>query len=240
VKRLRPGDAVFGACEGGTCAEYACVAGDRLARKPAQLSFEEAAALPTSGVAALHALRDVAQVRAGQRVLINGAAGGVGSYALQLAKAYGAHVTAVCSGANASYVRALGADRVIDYTTEDFTHGEQRYDVILDNVENRSLTECRRALAERGTLVLNSGTGVTGLAMAVRLLAPVVLSPFTRQNLRRYLSMPKHDDLVAISDLVTSGAVKPVIEQVCTLEETAAALAKIEGGHVRGKIVVRV
>lgn len=239
VKHFQPGDEVFGACE-GTCAEYACAAEDRFAPKPDSLTFEEAAAMPTSALAALHALRDVGKVQAGQKVLINGASGGVGSFAVQIAKSFGAEVTGVCSTGSVDMVRSIGADHVIDYTREDFTQGGQRYDLIFDNVENRSLSDCRRALTPSGTLILNSGTGAQGIAMLVRLARPLMLSPFARQNLRRYLSVASRKDLVVLTKLVESGKLRPVIEKTYPLRETPAALAYIEQGHVRGKVVVTV
>ena len=239
VKHFQPGDEVFGACE-GTCAEYACAAEDRFAPKPDSLTFEEAAAMPTSALAALHALRDVGKVQAGQKVLINGASGGVGSFAVQIAKSFGAEVTGVCSTGSVDMVRSIGADHVIDYTREDFTQGGQRYDLIFDNVENRSLSDCRRALTPSGTLIFNSGTGAQGIAMLVRLARPLMLSPFARQNLRRYLSIASRRDLVVLTKLVESGKLRPVIEKTYPLRETPAALAYIEQGHVRGKVVVTV
>ena len=237
VTQFRPGDAVFGACK-GACAEFVCAPAGTLALKPARLSFEQAAALPTSGLAALHALRDAGRVRPGQQVLINGASGGVGSIAVQLAKAFGAEVTGVCSAGNVDLVRSLGADHVIAHTQQDFTQGEQRYDLILDNVENRSLADCRRVLTPNGTLILNSGTGAQGMAMLIRLLKPIVLSPFLRQSLRRYLSTPSHADLKVLAELVEAGHLTPVIDKTYPLHETAAALRHIEDGHARGKVVV--
>ena len=239
VKQFKPGAEVFGASN-GTCAEYVLAAEGKLALKPANLSFEEAAATPTSALAALHALRDVAKVQPGQRVLINGASGGVGTFAVQIAKALGAHVTGVCSARNVGLVRSLGADHVIDYTREDFTEGGRRYDLIFDNVENRSLSDCRRALSPDGTLILNSGTGAKGLAFLLRLVKPLALSPFVRQNLRRYLSVPNHDDLVFLKELVESGRLTPAIDRTYPLRETATALGYVEGGHARGKVVVTV
>jgi NADPH:quinone reductase-like Zn-dependent oxidoreductase len=237
VRRFRPGDEVFGECR-GACAEYACVGQDKLAPKPANLTFEEAAAVPTSALAALHALRDVAKVQPGQQVLINGASGGVGTFAVQIAKSFGADVTGVCGTANVDMVRSIGADHVIDYTQQDFTRGGKRYDVIFDNVENRSLSDCRRALAPGGTLILNSGTGARGIGMLIRLVKPFVVSPFVRQRLRRYLSVPKHADLVVLKELVESGKLRPVIDRTYPLQETPAALGYIEGGHARGKVVI--
>jgi NADPH:quinone reductase-like Zn-dependent oxidoreductase len=235
--RFQPGDEVFGASN-ATCAEYARAAADHVALKPANVTMEEAAAVPTSGLAALHGLRDAGSVAAGQKVLINGASGGVGTLAVQIAKSLGGEVTGVCGPANVDMVRSLGADHVIDYTMEDFTQGGRQYDVILDNIENRTLSDCRRALTPAGTLVLNSGTGATGLAMLVRMFKPLVLSPFTRQHLRRFLSRANHADLSVLRELVESGKVRPVIDRTYPLLETAAALAYIESGHVRGKVVV--
>ncbi|MGE3844907.1 MAG: NAD(P)-dependent alcohol dehydrogenase [Vicinamibacterales bacterium] len=239
VTRFRPGDEVFGAAN-GTCAEYVSTQENRIALKPTNLTFEEAAALPTSGTPALQAIRDVGKVRPGQKVLINGASGGVGTFAVQIARAYGAEVTGVCGAKNVDMVRSLGADQVIDYSREDFTRAERRYDFILDNVENRSLSDMRRALTPTGTLLFNSGTGATGLAMLVRLLKPLLLSPFVRQNLRRHITTPNHDDLVELKELAESGKLKPVIDRTYALSETAAALAYIEGGHARGKVVISI
>ncbi len=239
VKQFQPGDEVFGACT-CTCAEYACAEEDELALKPANLTFEEAAAIPTSALAALHGLRDAGKVESGQKVLINGASGGVGTFAVQIAKSFGAEVTGVCSTRNVDMVRSIGADHVIDYTQEDFTRGGQRYDLIFDNVENRSLPDCRRALAPSGTLILNSGTGAHGIGLLVRLVKPLVLSPFVRQTLRRYLSVPNHEDLVVLKELVESGKLTPVIDKTYLLRETPAALVYVEGGHARGKVVITV
>jgi NADPH:quinone reductase-like Zn-dependent oxidoreductase len=239
VSQFAPGDAVFGAST-GTCAEYVCVKEDKLAPKPAPLTFEEAAALPTSGLAALHGLRRAGEVKPGQQVLINGASGGVGSFAVQIAKADGAEVTGVCSTPHVEFVRSLGADHVIDYTQEDFTEGGPRYDLILDNVENRSLADCRRALKPNGTLVLNSGSGAAGLGLIWRLLKPILLSPFSRQNLRRYLSLPKQEDLLVLKDLAEAGKLRPVIDRTYPLAETAVALSYLESRHAQGKVVIAV
>ena len=237
VTRFRPGDEVFGVCH-GACAEYACAREDRLALKPANLTFDQAAAVPTSALAALHAVRDGGKVKPGQKVLINGASGGVGTFAVQIAKWLGAEVTGVCGTANVGMVGSIGAEHVIDYHHEDFSRSGQQYDVILDNVENRSLADCRRALTPGGTLILNSGTGARGLRMLVRLVMPLVVSPFTRQKLRRYLSRPNHRDLLVLQDLVESGKVTPVIDRTYPLPETPAALRHIETGHARGKVVI--
>lgn len=237
VTRFGPGDEVFGVCD-GACAEYVCAAQDKLAHKPAGLDMIRAAALPTSGLAALHALRDVGKVQAGQKALINGASGGVGTFAVQIAHALGAQVTAVCGPDNVELVQSLGADRVIDYTHEDFTRGEDRYDLVFDNIENRSLSECRRILTPKGTLILNSGTGARGLGLLVRIFKPLLLSPFVRHKLRRYLSVPNREDLIVLTGYIQEGKLEPVLDRTWPLEETAAALAHIETGHARGKVVV--
>jgi NADPH:quinone reductase-like Zn-dependent oxidoreductase len=239
VTAFAPGDEVFGACE-GSCAEFVVTKADHLTTKPAGVSFEDAAALPTSGLAALHALRDTAGLEAGQHLLVNGASGGVGSYAVQIAKSLGAEVTGVCSSKNVELVQSLGADAVIDYTGEDFADGGARFDVIFDNVENRSLADCRRALTPEGTLVLNSGTGASGFAMMTRLLKPVLLNPFVRQRLLRYLSMPNSADLELLGSMAAEGTLRPLIDRIVGLEEVAEALIHIDTGHARGKVVVRI
>jgi NADPH:quinone reductase-like Zn-dependent oxidoreductase len=237
VTKFQPGDEVYGASD-GSCAEFARSKEDELAPKPANLTLEQAAAVPTSAIAALHAVRNAGNVQPGQKVLINGASGGVGTYAVQIAKAFGAEVTGVCGATNVDLVRELGADHVIDYTKSDFTQGVHSYDVIIDNVENRSLSDCRRALTPSGTLVLNSGTGARGLSLMARLIKPLVVSPFVRQTLRRYISAPTHQDLVVLSELIESGKLTPVIDRTYPLTETPAALRHIEGGHARGKVVI--
>jgi NADPH:quinone reductase-like Zn-dependent oxidoreductase len=181
---------------------------------------------------------DAGKLQPGQKVLVNGASGGVGTFAVQIAKALGGEVTGVCSTRNVGMVRSLGADHLIDYTREDFTKGGPPYDLIFDNVENRSLGDCRRALTPSGTLVLNSGTGAHGLVMLVRLVRPLVLSPFVHQNLRRYLSRPNRADLNVLKALAEEGKLRPVIDSTYPLGDTAAALRHIEAGHTRGKVVV--
>jgi NADPH:quinone reductase-like Zn-dependent oxidoreductase len=239
VTRFSPGDRVFGSAA-GTSAEFARAPASTLVRMPDGLTFQEAAAIPTSALAALHGLRDAGRLRAGQRVLINGASGGVGTFAIQIATAMGAHVTGVASTRNLQLMRELGADEVIDYTREDFTAAARRYDLILDNVENRSLSDVRRALTPDGTLVLNSGTGATGLAMLVRLVRPLLVSPFVRHSLRRFVSNPNGADLQALVDLVEAGRLRPVIDRTFTLDQTAEALRHIEAGHAAGKVVIAV
>jgi NADPH:quinone reductase-like Zn-dependent oxidoreductase len=239
VRNFRPGDEVFGASF-ATCAEYVRVPENTLAIKPASLTFQEAASIPTSGLAALHGLRDAGKIQSGQKVLVIGASGGVGTFAVQIAKAFGAEVTGVCSTANVDMVRSIGADHVIDYTQEDFAQRPERYDLILDNIENRALSDCRRALTPTGTLLLNSGTGAKGIAMLVRMAKPIVLSPFSRQTLRRFLSRANADDLKVLTDLADSGKLKPVIDRTYPLTDTVEALTYIESGHARGKVVVTI
>jgi NADPH:quinone reductase-like Zn-dependent oxidoreductase len=237
VTRFKPGDAVFGSGY-GTCAELARFPEDHLALKPDEIPFEEAAALPTAGLAALHAIRDCMKIDAGRTLLINGASGGVGAFAVQLAAMAGAEVTAVCSARNEGFVRSLGARQVVDYASADFTRSGQVWDFILDNVENRTLAECRRVLAPRGTLVLNSGTGAEGIRFFVRLVKPVLLTGFVRQRLRRHVSTPNGRDLEYLARLVALGKLRVVIERKWPLEQVASALAHIEEGHTRGRIVV--
>jgi NADPH:quinone reductase-like Zn-dependent oxidoreductase len=239
VTKLRTGDAVFGAGR-GTCAEYASAPEEQLALKPKNLTLEQAAAVPISAFAALHGLRDAGKLKPGQKVLINGAAGGVGTFAVQIAKAFGAEVTGVCSTTNVEMVRSIGADHVIDYTREDFTRSGRHYDLVFDNVENRSLSDCRRVLTPTGTLVLNSGSGADGLRLLVRLLKPLALAPFVTHRLRRYLSRPNHADLVVLTELVESGKLWPVIDRTFPLLEVPAALYHIETGHAAGKVVITI
>ena len=234
VTRFQAGDEVFGACN-GTCAEYACAAEGNFEPKPANLTFEQAAAVPTSAVAALHGLRDAGKVQPGQKVLINGASGGVGTFAVQIAKSFGAEVTGVCSTRNVDMVRSIGADHVIDYTQEDFTQSGQRYDLILDNVANRSLSDCRRALTPQGTLIPNSGNAGMGYVIKA-----IVLSVFVRQQGRPYLAVPKNEDLVVLKELIESGKVTPVIDRTYPLSETPEAMGYVGEGHARGKVVITV
>ena len=239
VIRFSVGDEVFG--EGaGTAAELARASEDKLVRKPAALGWADAAAITTSGSAALHGLRDAGRLEAGQRVLIVGASGGVGTFAVQIAKAMGAHVTGVTSTNNVEIVRSLGADEVVDYTREDFTERRGVFDLILDNIENRPLSAVRRALTPKGTLVLNSGTGASGLRMLVRFVRPVVLSPLTSQTMRRYLSNPNHEDLDVLKGMVEAGQIKPVIGRTYPLDDTVEALRLVASGHARGKVVLAV
>jgi NADPH:quinone reductase-like Zn-dependent oxidoreductase len=240
VTEFRPGDEVFGTCN-GSFAEYACARADRLAPKPANLTFEQAAALPISGYAALQAVRDQGKVRPGQRVLIIGAGGGVGTFALQLAKAFGAEVTGVASTTKTELVRSIGADHVIDYTREDFADGRNRYDVILDIAGNRSLSHLRRALAPEGTLVIVGGEGGgKWLGGIDRQLRAHVLSPFVRQKLGTWISKERKEDLDALRELLEAGKVTPVVDRTFPLSEVPEAIRYLREGRARGKVVITV
>ncbi|MGD1996131.1 MAG: NAD(P)-dependent alcohol dehydrogenase [Anaerolineae bacterium] len=232
VERFRPGDEVFGSSR-GTLAEYACAAEDGFATKPANLTFEQAAAVPTAALTTLQGLRDAGNVQPGQKVLINGAAGGVGTFAVQIAKWLGAEVTGVCSTRNVDLVRSLGADDVIDYTREDFTRKGRRYDLILDNVGNRSFSECRRALTPRGRLLPNTGHAGMGYVIAA-----FALSLFVRSQGRPFIASGRAEDLLVLKDLIEAGKVKPVINRTYLLSETPEALGYVGQGHARGKVVI--
>ena len=241
VRRFQRGDEVFGWCSGlgGAFAEYASVSEDALASKPANLSFEQAAAVPMAGLVALQALRDHGAVRAGQKVLINGASGGIGTFAVQIARALGAEVTGVCSARNVDMVRSIGADHVVDYTREDFTHKNQRYDFILDNVANHSLSDLRGALTPTGTLVPNSG-GFDNhwFAGGGRVVSAHVLNRFVSHRVRPFLVSPKLEDLVVLKELIEAGKMIPVIDRTYPLSEAPEAIGHVGGGHTRGKIAV--
>ena len=244
VTGLRVGDEVFGEVypQAGAFAEVAAATPDQLVPKPAGLTFEEAAAVPMSGLTALRALRDVAGVRPGQTVLITGAGGGIGSFAVQIAKAMGAEVTGVCSTGKLELVRALGADHVIDYTREDFTEGAERYDVVLDNVLRHTLTQLVRVVDREGTLIPNGGQfwkrwfGGAG----VILVKGPLLSLVVPQHIRSVTLKQKRDGLLALSELLETGRLKPVIGRTYSLSETPQALADFGGGHARGKLVITV
>ena len=240
VTRFKAGDDVFGWCD-GSFADYAAASEDALAPKPANLTFEQAASVPMAGLVALQAVRDHGKVHAGQKVLINGASGGIGTFAVQIAKSFGAEVTGVCSTRNVELVRSIGADHVIDYTREDFTLSGQRYDFILDNVSNHSLSDLRRALTPTGVLIPNAGNfGNHWFASAGRLLRAAVLFRFGSQTLGRFLVSPKLEDLVALKELIEAGKVTPVIDHTYPLSETAQAMGHVGGGHSRGKVVITV
>jgi NADPH:quinone reductase-like Zn-dependent oxidoreductase len=241
VVDLRAGDEVMGVAP-GSFAEFALGRPDKLARKPAALSFEEAAAIPISGVTALQALRDVGNVQPGQRVLVIGAAGGVGMYAVQIARAFGAHVTGVCSTSKKDMVLSLGADEVIDYTREEFADGTRRWDLIIDTAGRRSLSHLRRALTPKGTLVIVGGDGGgnwTGGFFRGVLRGPL-LSMFVGQKLRGLTSKENREDLLVLSELIEAGKVSPVIDRTYPLSEAPDAIRYLEEGHPRGKVVIDV
>jgi NADPH:quinone reductase-like Zn-dependent oxidoreductase len=241
VARFRPGDAVFGWTEGGSYAEYATAPEDHLVAMPANLGFEQAAAVPISGLAALQAVRDVGEVKAGQRVLVIGAAGGVGSFAVQLAKAFGAQVTGVGSTAQLELIRSVGADEAVDYTRDDVTDGSRRWDVVLDTAGHRSLSRLRRALTPDGTLVI-VGSEVRGRLVGGfdRSLRAVAWSRFVGQRLRMLSSTPRQDDLQTLAGLLEAGKVTPLIDRAYPLAETAEAIRHLLAGNGRGKLVITV
>jgi len=242
VTQIQPGDEVFGDVSGsglGGFAEYVCAREAALAPKPSNLSFEEAAALPVAAVTALQGLRNKGQVRAGQRVLVNGASGGVGTFAVQLAKNYGAEVTGVCSTRNLELVRSIGADRVVDYTKEDFTQTGQQYDLILDVVGNRSVSDCARTLDPQGKCV------VVGFTTLFHLLQVVSLGSWVSRRGPKKIGLlgvakPNQKDLLFIKELIEAGKVAPVIDRTYSLSEVPEAIGYLEKGHARGKVVISI
>ena len=241
VKRFKAGDEVFGG-KYGAFAEYVSVSEERaLVLKPANLTFAQAAAVPIAAVTALQALRDKGRIKPGQKVLINGASGGVGTFAVQIAKSFGAEVTGVCSTRNVEMVRSIGADHVIDYTQEDFTKSGQRYDLILDNVGNRPLLEYRRILNDKGIFVIiggpNTGPWLGPMASPIK---AILLSPFVSQEFVMILAELNKEDLAILADLMQAGKVTPVIDRSYKLSEVPAAIAYLEEGHARGKVVINV
>jgi NADPH:quinone reductase-like Zn-dependent oxidoreductase len=237
VQQLRPGDEVFGWCK-GAFAEYVCTPEENLLPTPANLTLEQSAAVGDSAFTALAAVRDQGKVQPGQRVLINGASGGVGTFAVQIAKSFGAHVTGVCSTRNTDLVRSLGADEVIDYTSEDFTQSGERYDVMLDLVSTRSLSDCRRVLTPRGTYVLVGDADMGrwfGLARQIKALS---LSPFVRQRMRVFIATHNRQDLAVLRDLAEAGRIAPVIDSRYALSDVPEALRHQGEGHAQGKIVI--
>jgi NADPH:quinone reductase-like Zn-dependent oxidoreductase len=239
VTRLQPGDEVFGVSK-GSFAEFAAAREDKLARKPSNLNFEQAAAVPVSGMTALRGLTDVGHLQAGQKVLIIGASGGVGSYAVQIAKALGAEVTGVCSTSKLDLVRSIGADHVIDYSQDDFASGAARYDLILDTGGNSTLSRLRRALTSRGTLVIVGGEGggrLTGMGRQLRALA---LSPLVGQRLTTLGPKEHHTVLERLTELIEGGQLVPAIEQTYPLNEMPNAMRHLQAGRARGKLVIAV
>ncbi|MFF0062285.1 NAD(P)-dependent alcohol dehydrogenase [Streptomyces sp. NPDC005279] len=242
VTRFRPGDEVFGEAD-GAFAEYVCASEDVMEPKPVGLTFEQAAAVPLAGNTALMGLRDLGRVQPGQKVLVNGASGGVGTFAVQIAKAFGAEVTGVCSTRNVDLVRSTGADHVIDYTREDFTRNGPRYDVVLDLVGNRALAECRRALTPAGTLVLSGGgvsEGGSPVGPMGLILRGQALSRFVRQRLLVLTATPDKENLATLRELVERGKVSPVIDRTYPLSEVPEAIRYLEVEHARAKVVITV
>jgi NADPH:quinone reductase-like Zn-dependent oxidoreductase len=238
VSTLRPGDEVFGTGT-GTFAEFAVARADRLVAKPANVSFVNAATVGDSGVTALQAIRDVGKVRGGERVAIVGASGGVGSFAVQIAKAYGALVTGVASGAKLDLLRTLGADDVIDYRREDFTDGTRRFDVVVDIAGNRPLRRLRRALTRNGRLVVTGGeNGGPVLGGIERNLAAHLLSPFVTQRLRAFVTRNRAEDVATVGALIAEGVITPAVDRTFSLDEAAAAVRYLVDGRVRGKLVI--
>jgi NADPH:quinone reductase-like Zn-dependent oxidoreductase len=232
VTRFQPGDKVFASCD-GAFAEYVSAPEDKVAMAPANLTLEQAAAVPSASMAALHALRDQGKVQPGQSVLINGASGGVGTFSVQVAKALGAEVTGVCSTRNVDMVRSIGANHVIDYTKEDFVESERRYDLIVDNVGNRSFSDYRRALTPEGIHQPNTGHG--GMSYVIK---AYLLSAFMRQHASPFLSVPNAKDLLYMKDLIEAGKVMPVIDKTYPMSEMREAFRYLEEEHAQGKVVI--
>ena len=243
VTQFKPGDEVFGG-KTGAFGEYVCALADRaIVLKPAGVTFEQAASLPIAAITALQGLRDKGHVLAGQKVLINGASGGVGTFAVQIAKSFGAEVTGVCSTRNLDMVRSIGADHVIDYTKEDFTRSGQNYDVIIDNVGNHSMLECRRVLNPKGKYILIGGGGVNDspwIGPLASVIKGLVLAPFVSQDMGMMLADLNQKDLTALGDLIQTGKVTPVIDRLYPLRDLPAAIRYLEKGHARGKVIIMV
>jgi NADPH:quinone reductase-like Zn-dependent oxidoreductase len=238
---FKPGDAVFGTAK-GSFAEYACALTSQLAVKPQEISFEQAACLPIAGITALQGVRDKGKVQTGQTVLINGAAGGVGTFAVQIAKSFGARVAGVSSTRNVELLRSIGADEVIDYTREDFARSGQHYDLFFDLVGNRSLTDCLRAVQPRGTYISCGGGGPdrSTMNLLAALLQHAVRSCFAKQKMPGLLAKINREDLAFLADLVQTGRVIPVVDRTYSLPEVAEAIRHVESGHARGKVVISV
>lgn len=234
VTRFKPGDAVFGTCR-GSFAEFACAREDKLAKKPANVSFEDAAAVPVAGITALQALRDKGCIRAGHKVLVDGASGGVGAFAVQIAKSFGAEVTAVCSTRNVDAARSMGADRVIDYTREDFTHDGQRYHLILGANAHRSIFDYRGALNPDGIYVM---AGAGGMQMLQGMLLGPLLSSLGSRKMRLVMAKITVEDLDALGKLLAAGKIIPVIERRYPLRDAAEAIRYVSAGHAKGKVVI--
>jgi NADPH:quinone reductase-like Zn-dependent oxidoreductase len=237
VTRFGPGDEVFGTCR-GAFAEYGCASESALVTKPANVTFEQAAAVPVAAYTALQALRNKGCVRPGQRVLVNGASGGVGTFTVQIAKAFGGEVTGVCSTRNVEMVRSIGADHVIDYTQEDFTRSGRRYDLIIDSAGNHPLSACRRALEPSGTYVMVGGPYRGWIDFLARLIQVPVLSRLSSQKLTMVMAKGNQEDLALLRDLMAEGKITPVIDRRYALSEVPEAISYLEEGHARGKVVI--
>jgi NADPH:quinone reductase-like Zn-dependent oxidoreductase len=244
VTRFQPGDEVFGDLSDvgmGAFAEYVCPPEEALALKPANLTFEQAAAVPLAANTALQGLRDAGRIESGQKILINGASGGVGTFAVQIAKSFGAEVTGVCSTRNVDMVRSIGADHVVDYTEEDFTRGQQRYDLMLDLIGNHSPSACRRVLTSQGMYLASFGQpDHRWLGPLAQMLRTLLLSPFVSQKLTMYVMKPDQKDLVVLKELLEAGKVTPVVDTTYPLSKTPEALRYLEEGHARGKVIITV
>jgi NADPH:quinone reductase-like Zn-dependent oxidoreductase len=238
VTQFKPGDEVFGGADGAV-AEYVVVRESRaVALKPTNMTFEQAASVPVAAITALQALRDKGGIKPGQRVLINGASGGVGTFAVQIAKHFGAEVTGVCSTRNVELVRSLGADRVVDYTQEDFAQGPERYDIILDNVGNRSLADLRRVMQPNGALVIVGGPKGNWIGPMTGVIKAAVVAPFVDQKLGFFIARLNHEDMKLLGELMQAGQMTPVIDRRYPLGEAAKAMAYLEEGRARGKVIV--
>jgi NADPH:quinone reductase-like Zn-dependent oxidoreductase len=241
VTRFRPGDDVLGEVETGALAEYVCVPQDTVVLKPANLTFEQAAAVPMGALTALQGLRDHGRIEPGQQVLINGASGGVGTFAVQIARSFGADVTGVCSTRNVDLVRSIGADQVVDYTGEDFTQSGRCFDLMFDNVGNRSLSECRSVLKPRGIYLASFGQPENPwLGPTAQLLRMMVLAPFVSQKLLTFVAKPNTQDLLLTKELLEAGKVTPVIDRTYPLSEVPDAMRYLAEGHAQGKVVITV
>src|SRR2546423_5130499 len=238
VTQFKIGDEVFGNCEAAV-AEYACTKESALVAKPLELTFDQAASIPVAGLTALQGLRDKGRVQAGQQVLINGAAGGVGTFAVQIAKSLGAEVTGVCSASNVEMVLSIGADKVIDYTQEDFTKGTERYDVILECAGNKPFSECRPVLKPNGRyIIVGAAHEVSMIDILATAVKTVAQSSFSRQKAVMFIAKSNQQDLTLLGELIATGKLRPVIDRTCKLGETPESLAYLEKGHARGKVVI--
>ena len=242
VTEFKPGDEVYGG-KTGAFAQYLCASEKGVVRKPENITFEQAGSVQIAGMTALQALRKFADVQPGQRVLINGASGGVGTFAVQIGKALGAHVTGICSGRNAEMVRSLGADEVIDYTTEDFAQSGKQWDIILDNVPNHSLSDCRRSLTPKGKYIMIGGGGPEDgrwIGPFARVIKLMLLKPFVNQEMRMMMADPAKEDMTYLRDLMQAGKVRPVIDRTYPLSQIAEAVRYVEKGHARGKVAITI